>query len=193
MKKTIFLVITVFALLFAGCKSGGGGDPKLVLNKFIDAMAAKNLDEARKYITRDSEGMMGMLEMAMNNMPADAMEHSFKKENMDLGEAVIDGDNARVPVKEKTSGEVIDFMLKKESGEWKVAFDMSTLMEMGQKKMKEHGNNIDMKNMDSMIGNLNMDSLQNQLQKVSKEDVEKAKKLMDSASKMLRETQKNSK
>ena len=193
MKKTIFLVITFLALLFTGCKSGGGGDPKLVLNKFIDAMAAKNLDEARKYITKDSEGMMGMLEMAMNNMPADAVQHPFKKENMDLGEAVIDGDNARVPVKEKTSGEVIDFMLKKESGEWKVAFDMSTLMEMGQKKMKEHGNNIDMKDMDSMIGNLNIDSLQNQLQNVSKEDVEKAKKLMDSASKMLRETQKNSK
>ena len=81
--------------------------------------------------------------------------------------------------------------MKKESGEWKVAFDKSTLMEMAQKKMKEHP----MSGMgDSMEGgheNMNMDSLQNHLKNISKEDMEKAQKMMDSASKMMQQMQKN--
>ena len=63
----------------------------------------------------------------------------YKKENIEMGDAVINGDKATVPVKDKKSGETTDFALKKESGDWKVAFDKSTLMEMAQKKMKEHG------------------------------------------------------
>jgi hypothetical protein len=41
---------------------------------------------------------------------------------------------ATVPVKEKESGESINFTLKKEDGSWKVAFDESTLMGMAQQK-----------------------------------------------------------
>jgi diadenosine tetraphosphate (Ap4A) HIT family hydrolase len=41
--------------------------------------------------------------------------------------------------------------------------------------------------------NENMDSLQNHLKNISKEDMEKAQKMMDSASKMLNEMKKNAK
>ncbi len=193
MKKIILVVITAFVVILSGCKSGGG-DPKAVLNHFFDAIAKKNIDEAKKYVTKDSEGMLGMLQMGMNNMPDSSSTMMYKKENMEMGDAVINGDKATIPVKDKRSGELTDFVLKKESGDWKVAFDKSTLMEMAQKKMKEHS----IKGMGGMGGgmdsgtheNMNMDSLQNRLNNLSPEEKEHAQKMMDSASKMLEEMKK---
>ena len=84
--------------------------------------------------------MMGMMQMGMQNMGDKSSELlNYKKQNIELGTAVIEGDKATIPVKDKKSGEITDFILKRESGDWKVAFDKSTLMEMAQKKMKEHG------------------------------------------------------
>ena len=189
MKKIILLVITAFVVTFSGCKTGGGGDPKTVLHHFFDALADKNIDEAKKYVTKDSEGMLSMIQMGMNNMKDSSNEMMLKKENVTMGEAVISGDRATVAVKDKKSGEETDFVLKKESGDWKVAFDKSTLMEMAQKKMKEHG----MNGMERMNGgnleNMNMDSLQNHLKNMSPGEKERAQKMMDSASKMINEMQ----
>ncbi len=189
MKKIILSAITASILVFSGCKSSSGGDPKTVLNHFFDALAKKDVNEAKKYVTKDSEGMLGMVEMGMKNMP-DSSNQMYNKENMSMGEPVINGDRATVPVIEKISGEETDFVLKKESGDWKVAFDKSTLMEMAQKKMKEHG----MKGMEGIDsgseGNINMDSIQNRLNNLTPEEKEHAHKLMDSASKILNEMQK---
>jgi hypothetical protein len=121
----------------------------------------------------------------MNNMPDSSQTTMYKKEHMDMGDAVINGDRATVPVKDKKSGEVTDFVLKKESGEWKVAFDKSTLMEMAQKKMKEHG-------MDKQM-NGTVDSLNESMKNISKEDMEHAQKMMDIAKKLMNEMQKNAK
>jgi hypothetical protein len=88
--------------------------------------------------------------------------------NMKIGSAVIDGDKATVPVTDSKSNESTDFLLKKEKGDWKVAFDMSTLMDMASKKMKEHG--VDMNSpeikekMDSAMQKMN------QLQRESSPD-----------------------
>jgi len=150
-------------------------------------MSNKNIDEAKKYVTKDSEGMMGMMQMGMKNMDDSDNEMPLQKGNMEIGNAVINGDRATVPVKDKKSGETTDFVLKKESGAWKVAFDKSTLMEMGQKKMKEHGMDMgDMKGMDSMEQNMQgvMDSL-NAAMPDMKDKLEHAQKLMDSAKKMV--------
>ena len=189
MKKIILLVITAFVVTFSGCKTGGGGDPKTVLHHFFDALADKNKKKKKKYVTKDSEGMLSMIQMGMNNMKDSSNEMMLKKENVTMGEAVISGDRATVAVKDKRSGEETDFVLKKESGDWKVAFDKSTLMEMAQKKMKEHG----MNGMERMNGgnleNMNMDSLQNHLKNMSPGEKERAQKMMDSASKMINEMQ----
>lgn len=191
MKKIILILITTSVVILSGCKSGGG-DPKTVLDHFFKAISNKNIDEAKKYVTNDSQGMLGMMQMAMGNVP-DSAKEMFKKENIEMGDAVINGDRATIPVKDKKSGEETDFVLKKESGDWKVAFDKSTLMEMAQKKMKEHGMN-GMGGMDNgNHENMNMDSLQNHLKNLSPEEREHAQKMMDSASKMLNEMQKNAK
>ncbi len=86
---------------------------------------------------------------------------------MEFGNDKIEGDNTIVPVKEKNSGEIINYTLKKEGGQWKVAFDKSSLMTMGMDKMNEKGINP----MDSLqrgmdeLKKLNMDSLKQKMQK----------------------------
>ena len=57
MKKIILYACATSFLFITGCKSTGG-DPKVVLTKFFEALSAKNIDEAKKYVTKDSEGMM---------------------------------------------------------------------------------------------------------------------------------------
>ncbi len=182
MKKIILYACAASFLFLAGCKSTGG-DPKVVLTKFFDALSAKNIDEAKKYVTKDSEGMMSMVQMGMQNAGDKSDEMlNYGKENIEFGTATIDGDKATVPVKDKKSGETTDFTLKKESGDWKVAFDKSTLMEMAQKKMKDHGFGK-MKNGigDSMEGMSEEDK--QRIDSLRNEAMEHAQKMIDSTNK----------
>jgi predicted RecA/RadA family phage recombinase len=186
MKKSILSAALAAIIVLAGCKSGGG-DPKTVLSGFFDAISKKDFTTAKKLATKDSEGMMGMMQMAMQSIPDTSEMMKFSRENLEMGDAVINGDMATIPVKEKRSGETTDFTLKKEDGSWKVAFDKSTLMQMGQKKMKEHGLNGMMNHgMDDSIGNINGGSLPNE-DSVSNEEMQKAREMMDSANKILKD------
>lgn len=189
MKKIILGFLALSIIVLAGCKSGGG-DPKKVLTEFFDALARKDFTAVKKYSTKDSEGMLNMVQMGMANIKDSAQSMQYNKENVEIGDAAVDGDKATIPVKEKKSGETTDFTLRKESGDWKVAFDKSTLMEMAQKKMKEHGMNGMHPGMNDSLANMNHNNMQ-QMDSVSKEDMERAQKMMDSANKMLNNANKN--
>ena len=191
MKKILILIISAFVLILAGCQSNKTtNDPKEVLDHFFEALAKKDVTETKKYVTKDSEGMMGMVEMGMKNVGDSSPAMVYKKENIIMGEPVINGDRATIGVTDKVSKEETDFVLKKESGEWKVAFDKSTLMEMAQKKMKEHGLNgmgMDSINLDSV----DLDSIQKQYNNMDSADKQKINKIMDSAENILEKMQKN--
>jgi hypothetical protein len=191
MKKVLILIISAFVLILQGCQSNKTtNDPKEVLDHFFEALAKKDVTEAKKYVTKDSEGMMGMVEMGMKNVGDSSPAMVYKKENIIMGEPVINGDRATIGVTDKMSKEETDFVLKKEHGEWKVAFDKSTLMEMAQKKMKEHGLNgmgMDSINLDSV----DLDSIQKQYNNMDSADKQKINKIMDSAENILEKMQKN--
>jgi hypothetical protein len=180
--KSIVSLVMMLLLMLTGCKTGTTGDPKEVLIKFFAALTSNNIEEAKKYVTRDSEGMMNMMQMGMQKMGDKSSQMAaYEKENIELGTPVIEGDKATVPVKDKKSGESIDFSLHSENGAWKVAFDFSTLMGIAQKKMKEHG----MGNLADSLGNsLRMNGGGMSMDSATKADLEEAKKMMDSAGKM---------
>ena len=146
MKKMILSVAITLTML-SGCKNEAG-DPKGVLTSFIDALGKGDIETAKKYATKESEVMLSMMEMAMTMAPDSSNDILFNKENMELSDATITGDKATVPVKDKTKGGTTVFTLKKEDGNWKVAFDKATLTQMGQEKMKDL-NNMDMQMNDS--------------------------------------------
>lgn len=178
MKKILLFLIPIIMLATAGCKSTTG-NPQDVLNHFLDALNRKDIQDAKKYTTKDSEGMLGMIEMGMKNVQDSSKNEIYDKKNMEMSSPVIDGDKATIHVKDKQSGEGSDFVLKKESGDWKVAFDKSTLMNMAQDKMKEKG--FDQKLPDGLKnGDMSMDSLQKAIKEIPKEDMDRAKKMMDS-------------
>ena len=138
MKKIILSGVILLAFGVIGCKSGSG-DPKGVLMSFMEALGKKDIEGAKKYATKDSEAMLGMIQMGMTMAPKDSKENIYDKNNMEFGEAKIEGDKATVPVKDKKSGEMMNYTLKKEGGAWKVAFDKATMTQMGTDKMKEKG------------------------------------------------------
>ena len=149
MNKIILIALTFCVVIFTGCQTGSGENPKEVLKHFFDAVAKRDFTTAKKYATNDSEGMLSMMQMGMQNMKNEHAERMMNFiQNIDMEDGVISGDSATVAVKDKNSGESSIFLLKKEKGNWKVAFDMSTLMGTANKKMKEHG----MRGTDSMDG-----------------------------------------
>ena len=179
MKKLLtaaFICTTVFLL---SCNSTDTSNPKSVLMSFFDALGKKDISAARKLATAESKSMLDMMEMGMKMGGADKKDEKYKKENMEFGEATIEGDKATVPVKDKTSGETTNYTLKKEGGGWKVAFDKSSMMNMGADKVKEHGADMDssIENGLDKLKNTNMDSLNNKL----KESLDK----LDDATKKL--------
>jgi hypothetical protein len=160
MKRIIFLLtISGFIFLLQGC-GGVGSNPKTTLNAFFDAMSKKDIPAVRKLTTADSKGMIDMMEKGLQMANEKDKTEKYDKQRMEIGEALIEGDKAIIPIKDKVSGESSKFILKKEDGSWKVAFDMGSIMEMANDKMKEKGFNADSlsKMMDEMK-NINIDSL----------------------------------
>jgi len=168
MKKMFLVVVAFSAIYISSCNNAKSSDPKVVLTSFFDAMSKKDMASARKLATADSKGMLDMMEMGIKmaeNSDPKAME-KFDNSRMEMGEAKISGDQATVNVKEKNSGESVDFVLKKEGGDWKVAMDMATLMNIGMQKMKEKGvSDTDMDSLRNELKNINPDSLKELMNK----------------------------
>jgi hypothetical protein len=179
MKKMLLAVTITTSLLFVSC-NGGGGDPKAVLAAFFDALSKKDIDGAKKLATKDSESMFNMIQMGMSMAKDSKDMDKYDKSKLEFGDAKIEGDKATVPVKDKNSGETINYILKKEGGSWKVAFDKASLMQMGADKMKEHGiNSADVadsvKSGLDKLKNMNTDSLADKM----KEATDKFKELQE--------------
>jgi Domain of unknown function (DUF4878) len=184
MKKNLsFIAVAATVILFTAC-GGGGGNPKDVAKKFFEAIKSFNIDEASKYATKDSKSMLDLMKMGMSFAPKnmDSIKNEMAKQKIEYGEAVIKGDEATVSVtvdgKDKT-----DFKLKKEDGEWKVAFDKASLMQTGMEKMNEGGaSEADMKDAEEAMKMLNSDTLKDVLNKAG-DALKEAGAAIDSAGK----------
>lgn len=163
MKKIILFSAIIVAFGAIGCNSNGS-DPKGVLMSFFEALGKKDIEGAKKYATKDSEAMLGMMQMGMSMAPDSTKDKIYNKNNMEFGDAKIEGDKAIVAVKDKKSGETTNYILKKEGGAWKVAFDKATMTQMGTDKMKNMNNN----GMDKM--NNGMDSSSKMMEDMNKMD-----------------------
>ncbi|MBC7867061.1 MAG: DUF4878 domain-containing protein [Gloeobacteraceae cyanobacterium ES-bin-316] len=176
--KIVFFLLCIAAIAYTGCTNNSAGDPKIVLTDFFEAMAKKDMAKARSLATADSKSTLDMWEQKMN-LDASAID-KYDKTKVEMGEAKISGDNATVPIKEKTSGETVNFPLQKEGGGWKVSFSMTSLMQMGIEKMNEKGINLtdSLSNVMDKLKNINIDSLQREMQKAGK-DLDSAAKILE--------------
>jgi len=159
MKKLLTAAFVCTTVFFLSCNSTDNSNPKSVLMSFFDALSKKDISGARKLATAESKSMLDVIDMGwkMGGTDKDKKEDKYDKDKMEFGEAKIEGDKATVPVKDKTSGETTNYTLKKEGGAWKVAFDKSSMMNMGMDKVKEHGNDLN-EGLDS-LGNKMKDAM----------------------------------
>jgi len=182
MKKTMFTLATgVMVALMMACGGANSNDPKTVTKNFFEALKTMNVDEAAKYATKESKSMLDLMKMGMSMAPKnmDSLKADMAKQKIEYSEPKSDGDVATITIttdgKEKT-----DFKLKKEDGQWKVAFDKNSMMQSGMDKMEEKGASPEeMKEAEEAIKMLNSDSLTNALQNAG-EEMKAADKTIDS-------------
>lgn len=182
MKKFFFVLFGLSTVLLYSCKSGSVNEPKAVLSQFFEALSKNDIAKARTLATAESKSMIDLMETGMK-MDKDSKDVSkFNKSNWEFGNAKIEGDKAVIAAKELTSGETLNYSLKKENGAWKVAFDKASMMSVGMEKMKEKGINP----MDSInkamqeLKNINRDSLD--------DDMKEGMKMLDSLHKQSQKT-----
>jgi hypothetical protein len=149
--------------MLGGCQSEvSGDDPLSVLQQFFNAMAKKDIAEARKYATSESKSFLDMMETISKFDSSSSIETSrYLNENIEFGKAKINGKEAVVEVKSKKDGEKLSFNLIQENGEWKVAFDLNTILTIGMQKMKQNGlqNTDQLKDALNELNKVGVDSL----------------------------------
>ncbi len=170
MKKLTFLVCIIsYLIIFSSCKTNPTtGSPKEVLVAFTEALSKKDFATAKSLTTKDGQMMIVMME-TYGADKAKAQMDKFDQSKVKFGEAVINGDNAYVPITEKGSKESVDFPMKKVDGLWKVAFDLNSMMELGLKEMKKRGSNINdsLKMQLDKIKGMSMDSIMKGINKMA--------------------------
>ena len=133
MKKIIVFLTSIAFITFIGCKSKSD-DPKVVLSEFFDALSKKDIVKAKTLATESSQQMLDLMSLDMKKDNGDKEANKYNKENIVMKDAVIQGETASVEVTNKADDEQsMTFVLKKEKGAWKVAFDKETIIGMGMK------------------------------------------------------------
>jgi len=171
MKKILIAVFIISTGILFSCNTASN-DPKVTLTAFIEALSKKDIETARKHATAESKFMLDMMEKGMQEAQKSGemeIENKFSMADMEMGEPKIEGDKATIPVTEKNSNETINYTLKKEGGEWKVAFDKNSLINTATEKLNEKG--VDMK----ALG----DSLTSGMEKLKDIDMDSLKRAVD--------------
>lgn len=151
-------------LLFAACllcfvyscntnKNDTDG-PKKAMSKFLMAMENNNFEEAKKYATEDSQDFLEMIDKDDNNTG-----NAYKDKKFDITTVETHGDDANVGVRFK-GNTALNFHLKKQQGQWKVAFNLNAMLDMVKDLMKKEGTDIEKdvkKALDSIT--INLDSI----------------------------------
>ncbi len=190
MKKLMGLVLASAIILMAACSDANSGDPKVVTKKFFEALKTMQLEEAEKYATKDSKSMLDLMKMAMSFAPnSDSIQAELKKQKIDYSDAVIKDDEATVTVTVNDK-ETTNFKLVKEEGQWKVAFDKSTLMQIGMDKAKDDPNisEQELEEAKEALETLNSDSLKKMIDGAG-DAMKEAGKAIEQAGEKLKEKQ----
>ncbi|MEN9570662.1 MAG: hypothetical protein RL172_1893 [Bacteroidota bacterium] len=143
MKKQnlFFTALLAVACFFLACNSTQQ-DPRPTLANFFEALSKKDFDKAKMLVTEDSKGTIDLMSSSTVNIHTSETD-KYAHEKLDLGQPVISGDNATIPVKEKNGDETINFRLRKENGTWKVVFNVGALLQGITDKMQEKGLSAD--------------------------------------------------
>lgn len=164
MKTSIVALFITSLLILNGCNSETQ-KPEIVVESFFDALSKQDFETAKEFATKKSESVLDMISLAANFQIEKMDSSMFDKSRLQFGTPKIEGDSAIVEVSIKNSNEFIPLKLKKEDGDWKVAFEAETLMKIGLDKIKKEGRKKEQQ-LDKeleIIQNMPLDSLKDEM------------------------------
>ena len=165
MKKVLSAAVISGLLIFSGCTMmNTDAGPTEVMESFADAIVKKDIIKAKQLCTPESQSVLNILTVAGLSSGVKFTD-KFNKEKVEFGAAVIEGDNASVPVKDRASGQVINFPLRKIEGQWRVSVDMTSMQGMAKDKINTTtgGFRDSAKN---VLRRINLDPLKNKINKI---------------------------
>ena len=133
--KQLFLFIITSCLIFIGClTTDNNGNPTQVLQEFADAIVKKDMLRAKQLSTPESQSVLNMMSVAGITTGV-RITDKFDKDKVEFGTAIINGDNASVPITDRASRQTIQFPLRKINGQWRVSVDAGSMMGMAKNKV----------------------------------------------------------
>lgn len=151
----ILLFAACLFIFLNGCNTNNDTDgPKKAINNFLMAMENNDFEKAKEYATEDSQEFLEMI-----NKNDDNTSNVYKDKKFDVTTVETHGDDAKVGVKFK-GNTALSFHLKKQQGQWKVAFNLNAMLDMVKDLMKKEGTDIEgdvKKALDSI--KINLDSM----------------------------------
>lgn len=126
-----FLLIGV---IFTGCKKAPG--PDQIAMKFLTAVQQSDYVEAKNYATNDSKAMLDALSSFQKMLPASSQE-KIKNEKFNIKNVAIKDSFAIVTYDSNMDATGKILKLKKENGQWKVAFTKETILPELNKPLNE--------------------------------------------------------
>lgn len=165
--------------LAIACKTTPKDDPKAVAEAFTEALIKEDFDGAAKYATRESQSTIEMLKSAAKitkmfggkegELNADFFQGAKGKE-LTYTDPTMDGTD-RATISVMADGKEIRLLiLKREETVWKVAIDISTIMDVERTNIEDATTPI-LNQADSVIDNLQemTDSISDELQEAQKQ------------------------
>lgn len=118
MKRTLFISIQTLAsiLIWSGCMSDS---PRVVAQKFMNAMKNSDFVTAKKYATNNSKELIDQIANMTYALPQ--AKEAFEKNKITIQEISIAKTKAIVSFYNDGDKKLESLILKKENGEWKVS------------------------------------------------------------------------
>ncbi|MBS1744094.1 MAG: hypothetical protein JST81_13765 [Bacteroidetes bacterium] len=133
------MIVSIVLLMGTGCKNENSNDPKSVLTKFFKALSKKDIATARKLTTEEGQFMLDYIEQVIKTDKGISFTGAMEQDKIEYGQPVIDKDQATISVKELTSGTSMNYTLKLQDKQWKVDFNIASLLNEGIDQMKKEG------------------------------------------------------
>ena len=89
---------------------------------------------AKQLSTPESQSVLNMMSVAGITTGV-RITDKFDKNKVEFGTAIINGDNATVPITDRASRQTIQFPLRKINGQWRVSVDAGSMMGMAKNKV----------------------------------------------------------
>ena len=186
MKRFILSLAIITTIIFISCNTKKDeSTPKEVFTKFIKALKRNDLKTAEKLATPSSSTTFAFLNFGKDKL--NKVLNIIDTIKLNITVPIIDGEKATIGLKENNGNIGANFKLEKINGEWKVAFDLDSILALSTNvdllpDLKINKNDTQIYNTDSIEKvlkkqmkalNINTDSFEKEIKKIDKLDLDK--------------------